>query len=135
VGTAQITPSELFLSATLIHDAWLDADGCLSGSTEVAEVVPEADRPYVEALAWIKSATNLSQERIARLLGVTRQAIHLWEQGKALKDANRRRLLAVKDVLERASTRHPTTERLAIWLDTPRGADARTPSQLLEAGE
>ncbi len=38
-------------------------------------------------------------------------------------------------MLKRASLRYSTPNELATWLDTPRGADGRTPAQLLEANE
>jgi len=91
--------------------------------------------PHVEALESVKVATGLTQERIGRLLGVTRQALHLWERGEQISDSNRQRLLGVRDVLERAAKVHHTPAQLATWLDTPRGADGRTPAQLLEANE
>jgi transcriptional regulator with XRE-family HTH domain len=91
--------------------------------------------PHLEALSWIKAASGLSQDRIADLIGVSRQTLNRWEHGEPIKDANRQRVFAVREVLERAVTRHPTRERLLAWLDTPRGADARTPAQLLVAGE
>lgn len=91
--------------------------------------------PHLDALRWIENATDLSQERIGRLVGVTRQTINNWQNGEAIKDPNRRRILAVRDVLERAAHRHPTREQLTAWLDTPRGADGRTPAELLVANE
>lgn len=91
--------------------------------------------PHVETIRWIKSATGFSQARIGRLAGVSRQTVYFWETGGAIKSSNRQRLFAVRDVLERAATRYQTPRRLAAWLDTPRGADARTPAELLEAAE
>lgn len=91
--------------------------------------------PHLDALRWIETATGLSQERIGRLVGVTRQTINNWENGESIKDPNRRRIFAVRDVLERATRQHPTREQLTAWLDTPRGADGRTPAELLAANE
>ncbi len=91
--------------------------------------------PHLNAIQWIKAATGLSQERIGRLIGVTRQTINRWEHGDPITDANRRRLFAVREVLERATLLYPTPVELAAWLDRPRGADGRTPAELLEAEE
>lgn len=91
--------------------------------------------PHIEAIRWMKDATGLPLERVAALLGVTRQALYLWERGEPISDGNRRRLLTVRDVLERTQARNPSPAELAAWLDTPRGPDARTPAELLEAGE
>jgi len=93
------------------------------------------EQPHQEAVGWIKTATGLSWERVGRLVGVSRQAVNAWRQGAPIGDEHRRRLLAVRDVLERAAKRNPQPGGLAAWLDTPRGADARTPADLLEAGE
>lgn len=105
----------------------------------LVEAIPAADdaasSPWCGAIRWIKKRTGLSEQRIAALFGVVRQTLYLWQCGGSMSDANRRRVLAVRDVLERASRRYATPEQLRGWLDTPRGADARTPAQLLEVGE
>jgi hypothetical protein len=89
----------------------------------------------VEAVRWIKAATGFSWQRIAEMLQVSRQAVDKWMKGGPINDVNRRHLLAVRDVLERAAVRHSPPENLAVWLDTPRGAAGRTPADLLAAGE
>jgi len=38
-------------------------------------------------------------------------------------------------VLERAASRYKTKELLVAWLDTPAGADGRTPAELLAENE
>lgn len=91
--------------------------------------------PHQDALAWIKNATGLANARIAELIGVTRQTVHNWSTGSPIEDPNYRQLLTVRDILERAQRRHPTPEQLRTWLDTPRGADAVTPAQLIAAGD
>ena len=91
--------------------------------------------PHLEAIEWIKANTCLKQERIGDLLGVSRQTINRWENGEQIKDANRQRIYAVRDVLERAARRHSTPELLTAWLDTPRGADGLTPAELLANNE
>lgn len=91
--------------------------------------------PHLEAIEWMKANTCLKQERIGDLLGVSRQTMNRWENGEQIKDANRQRIYAVRDVLERAARQHSTPELLTAWLDTPRGADARTPAELLAKNE
>jgi len=86
-------------------------------------------------MRWIKAATGLSQERIARLVGVSRQTMNLWDRGKPISSDNRRRLFGVRDVLERAAIKHQSPGELQAWLDTPRGTDGLTPAQVLERGE
>ncbi len=100
-----------------------------------AEGTAFASSPHLHALKWIKSATGLPYDRIARLIGVTRQTINRWSRGEPIVDRNRRRLFAVREVLERAAIRHPTPAQLAAWLYTPRGTDGRTPADLLERGD
>lgn len=99
------------------------------------DAATDTSPPHLNAIRWIKAATGLSQERIGRLIGVTRQTINRWENGEPITDANRRRLFAVREVLERAAQRHETPGKLAEWLDTPRGIDRRTPAELFEAEE
>jgi len=89
----------------------------------------------LDAIQWMENVTGLSQDKIGRLIGVTRQAINGWKRGGRIADDNRQRIFAVRDVLERAISKHPTKELLTAWLDTPRGADGRTPAQLIEANE
>lgn len=88
-----------------------------------------------EIIRWIRTKTGLSQDRIARLVGVSRQTLYNWEKGEPILDHNRQRLLQIKDVLERASSQHPTPYSLVTWLDTPRGAEGYTPAELLERNE
>lgn len=89
----------------------------------------------LDAIHWMESMTGLSQDRIGKLIGVSRQAINVWKRGGRIADENRQRILAVRDVLKRALAKHPTKDLLMAWLDTPRGSDGRTPAQLLEANE
>ena len=119
----------------------------VSGSTALYDLAPRTplvvpDRsgsPVVEgypahlgSLDWVKRATGFSEDRIARLVGVSRQAINNWRRGEPIADANRRRILATRDVLERALARLGTSDLLLAWLDTPRGADCHTPADFLE---
>jgi transcriptional regulator with XRE-family HTH domain len=87
-----------------------------------------------DVLSRIEQTTGLTQERLAALLGVSRQALHRWRRGGPIRDVHQRRLLVVWEILERATLRYPTRDKLKAWLDTPRGADGRTPAQHLEAG-
>ncbi len=89
----------------------------------------------LDAIHWMESITGLSQDRIGKLIGVSRQAINVWKRGGRIADDNRQRIFAVRDVLKRAQTNHPSKDLLTTWLDTPRGADGRTPAQLIEANE
>jgi DNA-binding transcriptional regulator YiaG len=91
--------------------------------------------PHSAAVAYLRAATQLSGQRIGELVGVSRQTIHNWEQGLPIAATKRIHLLAVRDVIERATLQHSTVVQLAAWLDTPRGSDGRTPAQLLAAGD
>lgn len=108
----------------------VDVSMALADTSEV-----QSEPPYVEAVRWIKETTRLPWDRVAELLGVHRQSLYLWLNNGAISDGNKRHLLAVRDVLERAHRRYRTPEELSAWLDTPRGPDARTPAQLLSSGE
>lgn len=98
-------------------------------------VDPSTAEPHQEAIEWIKAATGLSWDRVGKLVGVTRPAINAWRRSGPIRDDHRQRLFAVRDVLERATKRNARPSELAAWLDTPRGVDAKTPADLLEAGE
>lgn len=95
----------------------------------------ELEAPHANIVRWIRETTGLSRERVAQLLGVSRQSLFLWEQGNSITDKHRIRLLAVQDVLQRAADKYQTPEQIKTWLDTPHGTDGRTPAQLLETGE
>lgn len=95
----------------------------------------DSARTPADVVRWIKEVTDLPKDRIGRLLGVSRMAVHLWEHEGAISDDKRRRMLAVRDVLLRAARQHRTPQELAMWLDAPQGHDGRTVAQLIEAGE
>ena len=101
----------------------------------VDSTIEEIRTPHLEALDWIRQVTGFSRERVADLLGVSRQTLNRWERHEPIKDVNRRRVFVVREVLERASARLKTHAALIAWLDTPRGSDGRTPAQCLAAGD
>ncbi len=108
----------------------------LSIHLPVAVLPPVAGECTVrEALEWMDGVPGLTQEQIASLLGVSRQAVFKWRQGGTISDEHRRHVLAVHDVLGRAAALRRTPDHFLAWLDTPRGADGRTPAELLAAGE
>jgi transcriptional regulator with XRE-family HTH domain len=121
----ELTAANFQLREQLAHKEQLVAKGSATDSSS----------PHLNAIQWIKAATGLSQERLGLLIGVTRQTINRWEHGEPITDANRRRLFAVREVLERATLLYPTPVELAAWLDTPREAEGRTPAELLEMDE
>jgi hypothetical protein len=91
---------------------------------------------HIGAVRWLEEHVDLSQEAISDLLDVSRQTVINWLKGGAIRDENRQRLLAVRDILERVRRRHHhNSDSLKTWLDTPRGPDGTTPRQLLTAGE
>lgn len=91
---------------------------------------------HVSAVRWLEEHVGLSQEAIGTLVGVSRQTVHNWlYKGAAIRDENRQRLLAVREILERVQRRDQGSEALKTWLDTPRGSEAKTPRQLLIANE
>jgi hypothetical protein len=59
-----------------------------------------------------------------------------WLRGAVvIRDEHRQRLLAVREILQRAQRRHQGEDALKTWLDTPQGLDAQTPRQLLMNNE
>ena len=100
--------------------------------TEMQAVTPAS--PVAAAIRWMREA-GLPKTRLGALLDVSRPTIDAWEAGAATPhDANRQRILALRDILERAAAHMPPGWTLADWLDTPRGSDGATPGALLCAG-
>lgn len=124
-----------FIGDAIILNSLLDQFLVTIEPWPLPRVAPATD-PHLEAVRWIKASTGLPFEAVGRLIGVTRQTLSLWERRKGgITPVHRRRILAVKDVLERAASRHPTPEALSAWLNTPHGPDVLTPTDLLAAGE
>ena len=107
----------------------------MSDGSRALLVADSSGSPQAETVTWIKEATELPFERIAKLADVSRQTLDLWRRHGRISDDNRQRLLAVREVLERAQSLHPTPDALATWLDTPRGQDGVTPAQWIERGD
>jgi hypothetical protein len=89
----------------------------------------------IQELRWMETATGLPKERIGRLVRASRPTLDAWQRGGPIRDSNRRRLLAVHAVLQLAWQRAPSQSALAAWLDTPRGTDGVTPTEMIERGE
>lgn len=100
----------------------------------IAPISPQK-QSHEEALEWLRSEAGLSKERVSKLLGVSRQSVHSWSAGKDIRSEHRQRLLALREVLQRAIDVQGAGDRLLAWLDTPRGIDGRTPAQLLEVAD
>lgn len=113
--------------------------GTEAGSVEAhaardASAIGRVETPQA-ALQWMKAATGLSDGEIANLLGVSRPTLDAWRRGGKISTRRLRRLYAVHDVLRRAASRLSSPEELRVWLVTPRGADGRTPEDLLRSNE
>lgn len=95
----------------------------------------EAPPAHGEAVEEIKRLTGLPYEKIASLIGVTRQTLSHWRKGMPIQPDHRERLFTMLDVLKRAAARLKTTDQIAAWLVTPFGTEAETPEQMLVRGE
>jgi hypothetical protein len=116
-------------SITLPVPAIADVVGDQARAEPVALQVPAV-------LDEIRQLTGLNKTRIAEdLFGVTKQAYNAWERGLNISDQNLARVLETREVLIRAVARHPGAPNLRVWLQTPRGARAERPGDLLKAGE
>lgn len=121
----------------------LDATGSLvllhtrgpSATDATAERSDTSISCHTETLNWIRGATGLPDESIGKLLGVSRQALNLWDRGRPISEQNLQRLLTVKDILMRAAIRNPEPEQLRAWLYTPHGTYGKTPADHLAAEE
>jgi hypothetical protein len=90
----------------------------------------------MDATAAIRTLVpEFSEEALARLLGVTRQAWRDWMSGATLpRSKKRRRIYRLRRILELRRAVAPD-QRLATWLESPVSRrELRTPADLLEAG-
>ena len=80
--------------------------------------------PSCDALAELRRLSGLSWEQLARMLGVSRRALHFWASGRAMARSNEehlQRVLAVVRTIDRGSTAATRTALLEA-LDNKRNA-------------
>jgi|GEM_PF-5875845 len=141
--TSRGTPCQIWGHRWLIEPGFdVVLQGIVTGVHHVSSHVAEDDTTSIddvetpqEVLLWIKDVTGLADADISELLGVSRPTLNAWRRGENISTPRLRRLYAIRDVLRRAATRLPSREYLRAWLVTPRGADGRTPEELLRTGE
>jgi DNA-binding transcriptional regulator YiaG len=117
----------LYRAKALLQHRWTDGH-----PTAIAQW--PTDLPHKWALQWIKEATGLSDQRIGKLLGVSRESVCNWNDGLSIKEVHRRHLLETKDILQRAARMHPGRDGLITWLNTPDEEEGMSPARLLEQG-
>lgn len=103
------------------EDLYITQPGILS--------IPEVLRGIEELTVW--SRTRIAEE----IFDKSRTAYYDWLEGKSVALPNEQRIRGTRDVLQRASTRYGSPERLQGWLTTPVGSHAVSPLELLKAGE
>ena len=101
----------------------------------MVEATTVEPQPHSDAVQWIKEATRLPMNRIAELLGVSRPTVYAWLNNGEITDVNRRRLLTIWEVLERAQRLHRSPAELTAWLESPRTEEGHTPFYLLANGD
>lgn len=111
--------------------------GAFMASRSLAPLATSRGAPpaHGEAVKEIKQLTRLPDEKIARLIGVTRQTLSYWRKGMPIQPNHREQLFTVLDILKRAAARLKTPDQIAAWLVTPFGTEAETPEQMLVRGE
>ncbi len=127
---------------------WAPAGVFVCAGLETAIGTPDADfrqfavqrtpisvDPTPRLIGQLREAAKLSHTALAKLLGVSRQALHKWEHKQPITPDNRRRLLAVLDVFDRARKRYPTEDQFNSWLYTPCTEDGKSPAELIVAGD
>lgn len=105
------------------------------GEVKKPEIIEQTRSPQKEAIIKIKEFSQLSDETIADFIGVSRSAIDKWKKNGSIRKKKLQKLLAVKEILERAYTFYNSKEKLATWLYTPRGKEGYTPAALIEEGK
>ncbi len=91
--------------------------------------------PTPRLIERLRETAKLSHKSIAELVGVSRQSLHNWQRKQPIASENRRRLMAVLDILNRARKRYSSKSRLYTWLQTPCTEDGKSPWDLILAGE
>ena len=80
---------------------------------------------FRDNLLYLRDARNMTQEQLAMLLGVTRQAVSKWESGASTPDMDRLVRLCeifevdLDDLIRGDVTAQPVDQALAIPPDTP----------------
>ena len=134
--TVAYTPSAVLLESPLVgHTAHSRPASRNTVGPTIQDARAVAAEPHAESVRWLRDATGLPLARIGRLIGVSRMTLNSWTRGGAITDSNRRRVLAIRQIVELATRRHQGPSRIAAWLDTPRGASGQTPFDLLVAGD
>jgi hypothetical protein len=95
--------------------------------TSLRESTPES-----VAAARVRELSGLEGERVAELLGVTRQAFYDWLDGVKPRGKRRDHLMQVQHVLEEAARRRGSPRDVATWLMTPSQVSNRIPFDLLK---
>ncbi len=83
----------------------------------LAPVIAPVESDHVVAIKMIQGVTGLSDERIGRLLGVSRQTLAAWKSGSVIRRSNEEALSEVADIIERAASRYANPTVLQKWLD------------------
>jgi hypothetical protein len=96
------------------------------GAWPLVHITPSSRSPT--ALAEIKRVTGWSWDRIARILGCTRQAVHGWILGREVNAVNAERIARLRATL--AFVSRETSENTRELLDAPTG-DGRIVADLL----
>jgi hypothetical protein len=88
-------------------------------------------------LQEIESKIALPNSEIAeRLFDVTYQAYCRWKNSTARPNStNFERIIQVRDIIDRAESRHKSQDALTAWLLTPAGTRALSPLDLIRRGE
>jgi len=103
---------------------------------KIAAALPAAEQtPEASAASRIREISGLEADKIADLLGVTRQGFYAWLGGTKPRGKRRDHLMQVLHIMEEAARRSGGPRETAAWLMTPSAASNRVPFELLKAHE
>jgi transcriptional regulator with XRE-family HTH domain len=83
-GTLSIMSAQVLESTTATGSQWINPQQVQPDAASTGQATSSA----AEQLSHIREATGISVVELARIFGVTRQAVHDWQNGKALSSAN-----------------------------------------------
>ena len=112
------------------HRDWTAPEKEKIAALPAAEPTPEAS-----AASRIREISGLEADKIADLLGVTRQGFYAWLGGTKPRGKRRDHLMQVLHIMEEVARRRGGPRETAAWLMTPSAASNRVPCELLKAHE
>lgn len=121
-------------SGTAVPFGLVDGGSGSNSASNGDEIAPPVDnRPAcLKALIELRLTAGLTFDQAARLLGVSRRAVHLWVSRQRMSSTNEERLMRTLAVLRHADRGDAQSTRAALLQAAP---DGRVPFDLIAEGK